>query len=255
LLRTVQRWLRGRLGPVRYGRLKQRLDRWLFRYRRRSYAQAGEDLFLAAYFGEQREGVYVDVGAFHPRQLSNTQLLHERGWRGLNVDPTPGAMALFRALRPRDVNLELAISDEPGTLKLHSWGLHAENSAAPRQVRAVTRVLGPAHEIVEVEARTLTEVLDASPFRDAAIDLLDVDAEGGDLAVLRSLDWARYRPRVVLVEIYARTLEEVQGSRTARFLAERGYRPVAWLRPSVVFAHEDSRGAPDRLDEMIASAG
>lgn len=232
---AVRAWLLRRLGPDRYGRLKQAFDAWLFPHRRRSYAQFGEDLFLAAYFGDQDEGVYVDVGAFHPRQGSNTQLLHERGWRGINVDPTPGSMRLFHRLRPRDLNLELAISDQPGPLQLHSWGLHAENTLAPDQVRAATEALGPAHEIVEVETRTLTEVLDASDLRDAEVDLLTIDAEGHDAAVLRSLDWARYRPRIVLCECFALDLEALLASEIHALLTKQGYRLVSWHRPSAIF--------------------
>jgi len=226
------------LGPARYGRLKQALDRFLFRYRRRAYSQFGEDLFLDAYFRGQAKGVFVDVGAFHPRQFSNTQLLYERGWRGLNVDATPGSMRLFDALRPGDVNVEAAVSDTPERVVLHSWGLHAENTIAADQVRAAEQALGPAPERIEVAARTLTEILDASPLRDAEIDLLTVDAEGADLAVLRSLDWSRYRPRIVIGEAFRRDLESLVASKTYVFLRERGYRLVAWHPPSVIFERE-----------------
>jgi len=238
MFRPVQQGLRRWLGPTRYGWLKQRLDRFLFRYRRRAYAQFGEDLFLDAYFHGQATGVYVDVGAFHPRQFSNTQLLHERGWRGLNVDATPGSMRLFDALRPGDVNVEAAVSDEPGTVVLHSWGLHAENTITAEQLRAAEHALGPPAERIEVAARTLTEILDASPLRDAAIDLLTVDAEGADLAVLRSLDWRRYRPRIVISEAFRRDLESLVASKRYVFLREQGYRLVAWHPPSVIFERE-----------------
>lgn len=244
LVRILQERLRRWLGPARYGRLKQALDRRVFRYRRRAYSQFGEDLYLDALFRGQDRGVYVDVGAFHPRQFSNTQLLHERGWRGLNVDATPGSMRLFDALRPGDVNVEAAVSDEPGTLVLHSWGLHAENTLSPEQVPAAEHALGPPHERIELEARTLTEILDASPLRDAEIDLLTVDAEGHDLPVLRSLDWTRYRPRVVVIEAFRADVESLLASPRYGFLRKQGYRLAAWLRPSVIFEREGDGGPP-----------
>jgi len=244
MLRPIQQGLRRRLGPVRYGWLKQRLDRFVFRYRRCAYSQFGEDLFLEAYFRGRDTGVYVDVGAFHPRQFSNTQLLHERGWRGLNADATPGSMRLFAALRPGDVNVEAAVSDEPGRVELHSWGLHAENTIVPALSRAVERAWGPVHERIEVPARTLTEILDASPLRDVEIDLLNVDVEGHDTAVLRSLDWSRYRPRIVISEFHPRELESLLASESFTFLREHGYRLVAWHPPSVIFEREPER--PDR---------
>jgi hypothetical protein len=48
--------------------------------------------------------------------LSNTALLYERDWTGLNVDAMPGSMDLFRQYRGRDINVETAIADRPGTL-------------------------------------------------------------------------------------------------------------------------------------------
>jgi hypothetical protein len=47
-------------------------------------------------------GVYVDVGAFDPVQFSNTLLLRQHGWRGVNVDPNAAQIEKFRRFRPAD---------------------------------------------------------------------------------------------------------------------------------------------------------
>lgn len=59
------------------------------------YSQEGEDVILARMFEHQSPGFYVDIGAHHPRRFSNTRLLAEKGWTGINVDPLPGVMKLF----------------------------------------------------------------------------------------------------------------------------------------------------------------
>src|SRR5687768_10814903 len=82
-----------------------------------SYAQEGEDLILLRLFDGDLPGVYVDVGAHHPFRFSNTCLLFERGWRGINIDARPGSMAAFRRARPRDINLEIGISERPAELE------------------------------------------------------------------------------------------------------------------------------------------
>jgi hypothetical protein len=69
----------------------------------RSFSQFGEDRFLLRYFRDQTSGFYVDVGASHPFSFSNTYLLYERGWRGLNLEPAPDDFALLQRHRPRDV--------------------------------------------------------------------------------------------------------------------------------------------------------
>ena len=100
--------LRDRLGKRLYGRL--------------SYSQEGEDLVLHRLFEGQATGIYVDVGAHHPFRFSNTCLLHTRGWRGINIDATPGSMAQFQRFRPRDVNLELGVAAEPAELEFFEIG-------------------------------------------------------------------------------------------------------------------------------------
>jgi uncharacterized membrane protein len=78
-----------------------------------SYAQSREDILLAAFFADDEIGFYVDVGACHPVLHSVTKYLYDRGWRGMNIEPLPAGAAAFAKGRPRDINLQLGISDEP----------------------------------------------------------------------------------------------------------------------------------------------
>src|SRR5580658_8816405 len=82
------------------------------RYFRHSFSQEGEDMILASFFEGKKNGFYVDVGAHHPKRFSNTHHFYIRGWRGINVDATPGSMKLFRRTRPDDINIEAAVSDQ-----------------------------------------------------------------------------------------------------------------------------------------------
>lgn len=44
-----------------------------------SFAQFGEDLFIDNYFDMKDAGCYIDVGAFHPFNISNTYMFYKRG--------------------------------------------------------------------------------------------------------------------------------------------------------------------------------
>src|SRR5581483_8094739 len=85
------------------------------------YSQEGEDLLLARLFDGQKKGFYVDVGAHHPFRFSNTYLLYLNGWRGINIDAMPGSMAAFRKLRPRDINIECMVSQDPRPLRFFQY--------------------------------------------------------------------------------------------------------------------------------------
>ena len=204
---------------------------------RASFSQEGEDLLLMRLFEGTAAGIYVDVGAHHPFRFSNTCLLHQRGWRGINIDARPGSMRLFRRFRPDDVNLEVGISEQPTSLEFFVFAEPALNTfdetlAVDRQKQGWA-LTGRT----TVTCMTLAQVLDQhlSRLGADAIDLLTVDAEGLDLQVLKSNDWRRFRPRAIVVEILESELDQVTRSPTAAFLKNVGYTPSAKLYNSVVF--------------------
>lgn len=55
-------------------------------------------------------------------------------------------------------------------------------------------------KIIEVQTRSLTDVLDEYSSIFHEIDIMTVDVEGFDLEVLKSNDWIKYRPKWILVE-------------------------------------------------------
>lgn len=151
--------LKASLTPSQLTGLKRFLGRFLS-FKKMSYAQYGEDIFFMEFFKEKTSGFFVDVGAFHPRQFSNTYALYRRGWRGINIDGNPGSMNLFKTVRRGDVNVEALISDRPGVVEFASWGLSSENSADPGQMRGVERQVGKAPTYHRLQAVTLGEIRD-----------------------------------------------------------------------------------------------
>jgi FkbM family methyltransferase len=202
-----------------------------------AYSQEGEDLLLGRLFEGDSAGIYVDVGAHHPFRFSNTCLLHKRGWRGINLDALPGSMRLFRRFRPDDVNLELGVSEQPGQLEFFVFAEPALNTfdaalAGSRRAEGWAFVGKTV-----VECLPLATIIDKHlpQLQSSKVDLLTIDAEGLDLQVLRSNDWDRYQPRVIVVEILGGDLSEMMRSDTVTFLAGVGYSPSARLYNSVVF--------------------
>src|SRR5581483_2050578 len=85
------------------------------------YSQEGEDLIASRLFDGKANGFFVDVGAHHPIRHSNTYLLYRRGWRGINIDATPGSMAAFRRLRPEDINIECLVANDPSSRRFYTF--------------------------------------------------------------------------------------------------------------------------------------
>lgn len=186
-----------------------------------SFSQDGEDGVLQRLFERKHIGFYIDVGSHHPQRFSNTYLFYLRGWNGINIDPLPGSKARFDALRQRDVNLELGISDSTGELTYYSFEEPALNTfdpkvAASRDSRLISED--------RIQVLRLSDVLDQHLRQSQEIDFLTIDVEGLDLQVLRSNDWTRYRPAYVLAEALGmRDVNQVIDSELCAYMALQGY--------------------------------
>jgi FkbM family methyltransferase len=194
---------------------------------RTSYAQHGEDLVLESFFDyHKKTGFYVDIGAHHPYRFSNTRLFYKKGWRGINIDAMPGSMKSFRFFRRRDINLEMGVGLQKGTLKFYSFEEPAYNTFSEHLVNDpefLKRV--PLKKIYEVPVITLVDLLEKHLPANTHIDFLSIDAEGFDLDILKSNDWSRFRPTYLLVEEGMNSIRNI--SETGAFLEQQQYQLVA----------------------------
>jgi FkbM family methyltransferase len=194
-----------------------------------SYAQEGEDKILAALLGFPRRGYsgfYVDVGAHHPERYSNTMLFYRKGWSGINIDAMPGSMTPFRRKRPRDINLEEAIAAENQTLVFYEFNEPTLNGfskelSAQRDSHNGWKILAER----KIQTTRLDDLLTRHIRDGHRIDFLSVDVEGLDFEVLKSNDWSKFRPSVVLVEDSETLwLGGVGNSKIAEYMRGHGYR-------------------------------
>lgn len=209
-----------------------------------SFSQFGEDLVLLNYLKEP-QGFYVDVGAYHPVQFSNTYLLHRRGWRGVNIDATEEAVARFAQARPHDVNLVAAISDQVQEVEFSTFRSPALNrinaagsSEFERQKQDQPKLWQFLQGTRKLTTRTLAEVLRGAVPPGQQVDFMNVDCEGHDLAVLKSNDWQAFAPRWLAVEDWADTEE----TPIVGFLRERDYRIVATCLLTRIFQRRCLKG-------------
>lgn len=213
----------------------------------KTYSQYGEDACLRGFMDVRcrtvgYRGFWVDVGAHHPTRFSNTRMFSEMGWSGINVDALPEAIELFRKRRPQDVNVNIGIGDVTGELEYYRFHDHAYNTFVKARIGELSRDWG--HELIEgrdyhvckVPVITLRELLDRYLPKGQKIDFLSVDAEGMDLAVLKSNDWARYRPEFVLAEVlHAGCDRTILDSEAACFLIDKGYEFVGQCVCTTIF--------------------
>jgi len=195
------------------------------RSRRISYGQTGQDILAEFLLRRNRiitregglRGTYVDIGCGHPHTGSNTFFFYERGWRGVCVDADPELCAAFRAARPRDTVVACGIGTSAGEQDFFLFDNPQHNSFNPARARAKPdRLRG----VLKVPIRPLTDVLAEAGVGEVAF--LSIDVEGFELEVLTSLDFARFRPRLVLTEAL-KPLAALAADPVHGLLTSRGY--------------------------------
>jgi FkbM family methyltransferase len=207
-----------------------------------TYSQTGEDRIVAMLLelmGIERP-TYLDVGAHHPFQLSNTALLHRRGSRGLNIEADPDSIGAFHRYRRNDINLNIGIGPEPGRLTFYRMSaptLNTFSQATAEMVQAEGefRIV----DTIDVEVRTLADVL--AEHWSGCPDFLTIDTEGGDVDILRSMpDWPAM-PAVVCAETltFGDAVSQQKIPEIPEVLAPLGYVAIAETYINTIFVRAD----------------
>ncbi|MBX3303318.1 MAG: FkbM family methyltransferase [Nitrospira sp.] len=181
-------------------------------------------MILRRVFERQNFGFYVDVGAHHPTRFSNTYFFYKRGWRGINIEPNPDVRDLFCSVRRRDIHVQLGVSNLSGELTYYQFNEPALNTFDGESVRFnLKRKQYHLKSTCQVKVERLDTILDLYLPVGTPIDFLSIDVEGLDLAVLKSNDWERYRPKCVLVEVLNSSLEELINNQVYGFMKKQQY--------------------------------
>ena len=79
-----------------------------------------------------------------------------------------------------------------------------------------------------VKTRTLSSILAEHLPAEREISLLSIDVEGHDLCVLRSIDLAVFRPKLIIVEMHRLDINSMASSEVVIYLKGHEYRPIAY---------------------------
>ena len=198
---------------------------------KKSYAMDGEDIAIDEYLQKKFNGFYVDVGAHHPIQRNNTNLLFKRGWGGINIDVNEFSVDLFNYLRPKDINLQTAISDKDGHIIFYFQKNFSQLNTTDKNI-AKEHFNNNFKEKI-VQCQSIKTILDGSKFKNKKIDFLNIDVEGAEMKVLSTLNFSIYDPQVICIEILGyRGLDpekreiEIKNDKIYKFLYNKNYKKV-----------------------------
>lgn len=180
--------------------------------------------FVSRHFPKDFKGVYVDVGAGFPKELSNSLQFRERGWEVIAVEPQPQMCAQFRELGYPILEFACSATD------LGEVDFEICNYAGGMGGSAF-KVLDPASRVdyqimpIKVQAYTLTTLLKKYYPEVPHIDILDIDVEYSEIDVLRGLDFSTYMPTLMCIENlpYDDLYHNPNQEAVRIFCKERGY--------------------------------
>jgi FkbM family methyltransferase len=154
------------------------------------YSQNNEEQIILNYFGDFI-GSFVDIGSNDGITLSNTRALAERGWKGVSVEADPEA---FKRLLKN--NLFKGIY-------CYNWGMGEHNKVMPFWTmgnhlnKGDTGLLStfdpeekkrwPGVPFNETLVQVYTWAVSVNKFRLKKFDFINIDVEGGNLAVLKQI--------------------------------------------------------------------
>tara|TARA_B100001093_G_scaffold489526_1_gene527773 strand:+ start:448 stop:1113 length:666 start_codon:yes stop_codon:yes gene_type:complete len=196
------------------------------------YSQFGEDKILDEIIPKDfSSGFYVDVGCFHPKKHSNTYMLYKKGWYGINIDMEQDKIDTFNLARPKDFNFLGAISDKIEKTKIYRNQKFGVSSTINPDLLSTESIIDESF----VQTTTLNNVLNISPFKNKRIDLLNIDTEGNDLKVLKSLDFNIYQPKIIIIETHLKNIEDIINSEIYKYLFLKDYKLKSWNIYSLIF--------------------
>jgi FkbM family methyltransferase len=219
----------------------QRVAPLALRHADRFHSQFGQDILVAEVLMPGQAGVFLDVGARCGVINSNSLALESAyGWRGLLVEPERTNFANILTARTQPAR-HMAVSDVSDVLEFVSFSEERGHSKLRKLVRD-EELARRAHEVYAVDVRPIGSILRESGI--AAVDYVDIDVEGEELAAIRGMDFDAVEFRFIAVESNPSRYRQIRD-----LLAARDFVPLCRLGVDVFFVRaSEFEQCCDRLE-------
>ena len=213
------------------------------------FSFSGVDLILQNIFKKQNNGLYIDVGCQHPIKNNNTYLLYKKGWKGINVDLDKDNIKLFNSARPKDYNVNKALSSEIKNVELFFYHKKSPINTIDKKTSEFQKA--KVSSIKKIKTDTLNNIILNTKYKDQSFDLLSIDVEGHELEVLKGFDLNKFSPKVIVVEyldlniskleIKNLNIKDILNTEIYKYLVSKNYVLVNCIYSDLVFVNKNFR--------------
>ena len=127
--------------------------------------------------------------------------MYKLGWKGINIDLNPLSIELFNVARPNDINICAAVSSKKSTETVYfDHSLSSLNTISKEHIFFLKKAFGLNKlEKKKIKTITLTRILKKNKIR--KIDFMNIDIEGSELKVLKTLNFNYFDIKVICIEV------------------------------------------------------
>lgn len=189
----------------------------------KSYSQNGEDIIIGNILSwlNLPSPIYLDIGTFHPTIISNTYKLYKAGHHGVCVEPNPSLISQIKKVRKRDTCLNVGVGNALGWAKFYVMENLSLNTMIKEQaLHFQNSGLSKIEKVIDIEVVTFAHIVE-NHLSGKAPDFISLDIEGMDLQVLQTIDFVKYRPKVLCVE--TQNVQYKKDKTIIEFMEKQGY--------------------------------
>jgi len=171
-----------------------------------TYAQYGEDIiieailkaFLSRNTQKQYSFTYIEIGANHPISTNSSYLFYKKyNASGILIEANPELISELKRVRPRDLILNYAISNNDSDQVEFYISKDTEISSLNEEfVKAWDKE--KAKNIKKVKNKRINSILELA--KNVDLLYLSIDVEGLDLNLIKDIDYEKYCPFIIQCE-------------------------------------------------------
>jgi FkbM family methyltransferase len=170
------------------------------------WAQQGEDSICFRIFRylsiDPAKISYLDLGANHAKEMSNTYAFYELGAQGVLIEANPELISELKTVRSRDIILNCAIAleekEEVDFYILSGDGLSTIDYNKVIEVCKRKPTIS-IKSVCKIPMISIENVI-AKFFANKAPEILSIDLEGVDEEILKRIDFNSFRPTIIILE-------------------------------------------------------